>query len=411
MLVVFVLLCFAPSGSSQQVDSRIQEGLAALDSGNLTGARLSFEQATRLDPKHAGAWLLLAQTFAKQSAPDLAIAAARKAEMFGGGDPAILQGLANFYGSLVPDLPKAAEMGARYAETNPNDVTAWRRVAGLYLSIGKLEQAIAAGVRGLRADPGPELRVILGRAYTERKQWADAATELSEAVRLDPYNEDAHFRLSQVYLLQQDFPRAIGVLENARKTFDKSPQIELALGVAYYGARQFPQAVNQFLKTAALAPGLPQPYYFLGRMMDHLADRLPEVTERVAAFEAQNPRSYLGPLLHAKLLMAELPPSGFGEQAAAALALVEKSLALREDDADAQHQAGVLLERKGEFAAAAAHLERSIALNDKDPAPHFGLARVYERLGRKSEAEQQRALHASLSGEEKAGASSPARMP
>src|SRR5574341_360678 len=45
-------------------------------------------------------------------------------------------------------------------------------------------------------------------------------------------------------------------------------------------------------------------------------------------------------------------------------------------------------------------LERSIELNAKDPAPHYRLARVYYRLGRKEEAAQQRRLHEKLSEEQ-----------
>ncbi len=363
MLAPLLFLLAATATPAEQFRTKVQEGMAALDQNNLAKAQASFEQATRLAPKHPGAWLLLAQTCAKQKDQKGALSAAQRAETLGAGDPQILQGLANFYATLVPDLPKAAKLGARYAEISPQDVTAWSRLTAFCLSSGQLEPAIEAGVR---------------------------------ALKLNPYDENSHFQLAQAYLLKQDFPSAISVLQNARITFDKSAQIELALGVAYYGARKFPQSIEQFLKTTQLAPDVPQPYIFLGRMLDQLSDRLPEMTERFAQFELRNPKISLGYLLHAKALIAQSiePDKAFG--------LLEKSVALKEDDSETHLQLGVLLEQKRDFPNAAKHLERSIQLNPNDSAVHFRLARVYDRLGRKDDAAKQRAIHEKLSEQEKA---------
>jgi tetratricopeptide (TPR) repeat protein len=387
-----------------QVDARLQEGVAALERKDFGKAEASFEQATRLAPDNAAAWLFLARAYALDKKKDQALEAARKAEAVGGADAKVLQNLADFYALLEPDPPKAAELGERYAEKATQDKTAWRRLAAFCLQAGLTDRAVAAATRGLPADDGPELRSILGTAYMQRGDFANAAAQLSEVVKLNPYNEDAHFQLARVYLVQQDFPSAVRVLENARNLFDKSAQIELALGVAYYGERKFAKAIEQFLKTIQLAPDVPQPYVFLGRIMDHATDRLPELTQKFTDFQQRNPSSYLGYQLHAKALVAQLPPAGFPAEAQTAMDLVQKSLALNDDEAESHYLAGLLLDRKREFAKAASELERSIQLNAKDPAAHYRLARVYDRLGRRDDAEQQRALHEKLSEEEKAPA-------
>jgi tetratricopeptide (TPR) repeat protein len=360
------------------------------------------------DPGDAQRWLSLARTYAEDKKPEQALEAARKAEALGAADPGILKGLADFYATLVPDPLKAAELGEQYAEKAPQDKTVWRRLAAFCLQAGLTDRAIAAGTRGLQVDDGPEIRRILGAAYMQQRDFANAAAQMSAVVKLNPYDEQAHFELARLYLVQQDFPSAARVLENARQTFDKSAQIELALGVAYYGQRRFPEAVRQFLKTMDLAPDIAQPYIFLGRIMDHATDRLPELSARFADFERRNPASYLGYLLHAKALVAQLPASGFPAQAQTALDLVQKSLALKGDEAESHYLAGLLLERKREFAEAATELERSIQLNANEPAAHYRLARVYDRLGRREDADQQRALHEKLSEEEKAPVRNPA---
>ena len=143
--------------------ARMSEGVAALDRGDLRAAQASFEAATKLadDP---GAWMMLAQTLARENESGRAREAADKAEALGSADPRILQALANFYTALVPDLRKAASVGAQYAAKAPSDPTAWRNVAAIYLDIGDTAQAIAAARRGLAADKSGELHTILGRA-------------------------------------------------------------------------------------------------------------------------------------------------------------------------------------------------------------------------------------------------------
>jgi tetratricopeptide (TPR) repeat protein len=403
MLLALLLLLANPE-SSHQVQDLIQAGVAASDRGDLVGAQAKFEEATRVAADNAGAWLLLAQVQAKRSDVPGAVASAQKAEKLAGNDPDVLRGLAHFYEVLHRDPAKAAGLAARYAEAAPQDLTAWRRAAGLYLEVGDADRAIAAATRGLKSDPGAELHSLLGRAYLARKDFANAAAELKRALDLNPYDEQAHFRLAQVHLFQQDFVSAIRVLENARTIFDKSPQLELALGVADYGARNFPAAVDQFLRTMALAPDLPQPYVFLGRILEHAAGRLPEIAARFAAFRERNPQNPLGYVLEAKVQVQQLPPEGYPPEAAGTLELLKKALSLAPGNAEAHYLLGVLLDRKGEVQDAAAHLEKSIALNPKEPAPHYRLARVYTRLGRREDAAEQRRLHEKLSEEESAPA-------
>jgi tetratricopeptide (TPR) repeat protein len=399
MLLPFLLLLILDDPAKL-----IAHGVAALGANDLTVAQTDFEQATKQAPSNATAWMLLAQTRAKRGDSKSAQEAAAQAERFGGKDPAVLQALANFYGSAMRDLPRAAAFGARYAQLAPaNDTTAWQRVAALYLAIGKPDQAIDAALRGKARDSSADLRLILAKAYMERKDWSKANAEFNEAIKLNPYDEGSRFAAAQAHLVRQDFAGAEQVLLDARKVFDKSPQLELTLGVAYYGERNFTKAVDQFLLTMSLAPDLPQPYAFLGRILEHAGPRLPDAIEAFTAFEKRNPESPLGYLLHAKAIVLQLPSgNGFPPEAEQALALVQKSLSLNDADADAQFQMGVLLYRKGDLEPAAAHLERSVQLNAKDSAAHFQLARVYAGLGRKEDAARERGLHEKLAEEENA---------
>jgi len=215
----------------------------------------------------------------------------------------------------------------------------------------------------------------------------DRVAELRRAVEVSPYDESARFELAQALLQRQEFAAAIETLNAARKVFDKSPQIELALGVAYYGQRRFPEAVDSFLRTIRIAPAIEQPYIFLARMIEQTGDRLPEVAAKFAAFATANPNSYLGYYLQAKALIAQ------GQDAEK---LLRKALALEDRDAELHFELGALLDQKRQWTEAAREFARCAELNPKNAAAHYRLARVYDRLGKRADARRERALHAGL---------------
>jgi tetratricopeptide (TPR) repeat protein len=270
------------------------------------------------------------------------------------------------------------------------------------LQKGEAGRAIAIAVEGLRASDTAELRNILGKAYDASGQPDKAVIELQKAIHLKPAHEPYYFDLAQMLLRHQNFEAAVRVLEAAKKRFSESAQLELALGVAYYGQRRFQEAVDSFLHTIDLAPEVPQPYVFLGRILEHASSRLPEVTQKFDAFAKANPQTYLGAFLHAKALIAQLPPTGYGAQAEKAQSLLESSLKLNPKNWEACFELGGLMERKREWQQAADFFTRSAELNPKDPTPHYRLARIYDRLDKREQAAAERRLHQRLTDEEKA---------
>ena len=393
MLWLVTALLLAPQSAAP---NPYREAGAALASGDLAEAEASLEALTAKDPGNARAWMLLAQTYARRKNGTAALAAASQSEKLGARDPDVLHGLAFLFTGLQPDLKRAADLEARYAELQPADKTAWRRVAAMYLEAGQFDRAIVAGTQGLAVDDSQELHTVLGQAYQGKQDWEHAAQHLAAAVKLAPYDENAHFLLVQMYLDRQDFAGAGEAIANARKVFARSPQIELAAGVCAYGLRRFPEAVDQFLKTIALAPDVAQPYLFLSRMLDQAGDRLPEVIERFRQYHARHPDDPGACLLYAEALVAGLAPEGFPPGAEQAIQLLERARSLDGNRAETHYQLGCLLERKREYAAAAVELERSVALDPRQPGAHFQLARVYERLGHKQDAARERDEHQRL---------------
>ena len=56
-----------------------------------------------------------------------------------------------------------------------------------------------------------------------------------------------------------------------------------------YGLRRFDDAADAFLRTIAIAPEIEQPYVFLGKFLDQIPLRVPELTKKFIEYETANP--------------------------------------------------------------------------------------------------------------------------
>jgi len=230
----------------------------------------------------------------------------------------------------------------------------------------------------------------LGKAYEAKGELEKSAVEYEQAIKLSPYEESYYFEAAHVYLLRQQFEASVKILERGCRVFDKSAQLELALGVAYYGQRRFPDATTAFLRTIDIAPDVQQPYVFLSKMLDQALDRLPEILRRFETWAAANPKDPLAQFVYGKALLV-----GGGDQAKAEK-LLRNSIALKGDQWESHYELGVLLEKQRKLPEAAAELERSIAINADQADVHYHLSRVYDRLGQPEKAADQRTIHERL---------------
>jgi uncharacterized protein HemY len=85
-------------------------------------------------------------------------------------------------------------------------------------------------------------------------------------------------------------------------------------------------------------------------------------------------------------------------------ALLRKSIALDGKNWESHLELGGVLDKRRAYDEAAKEFQRSIELNPKSSTPHYRLARVYDRLGKKQEAEAERERHAALVAEEEKAA-------
>ena len=230
-LLIFLLLLVFQSAAPPT----LQQGLVALRDGKLADAKADFEAALQTEPKNAFAWVSLAETCRRIGDGSTADNAAKKAEEFGFDVPAVEHALASFY-SQEGQFARAAKLEEKYADSPKADPQASLRTAELYQ----------------RADDAPAAEAVLKRAWEQR------STDPAVA-----------FAYAQVLLKRLDFPAADEAVAAARAAHPEDAQLLLVTGVARYGERRFDDAIDEFLEVIAIDPAIPQPYDFLGRMMEH----------------------------------------------------------------------------------------------------------------------------------------------
>jgi tetratricopeptide (TPR) repeat protein len=328
-----LLLLLAASATFDEV---YRAGLLALQHDQLSEAQTNLEAAATMAPDNGRVWIALAQTYWKLKVIDRANTAAAKAETAGAKDSLVQSTLATYYTETGQPLKSAAAQ-ARFASLVPKDAKARERA------------------------------------------------------------EAAYFELAQPLLQEGKFADAIGILEAGSKNVKDSAQLELALGVAYYGLRRFDEAATAFLRTIEIAPALEQPYVFLGKFLDQIPSRANEVAGRFVQYEAANPASAVGYYLHAKALNAK------AEDAETARKLLEKALSIDDRNAAAHFEMGVVFDRVRRWEDAAREFERAAELAPQDPAAHYRLARVYERMGKTEAARIERERHAKLEDAARSG--------
>jgi tetratricopeptide (TPR) repeat protein len=333
--LVFILFLLLAAPAT--FEETFRAGLLALQRSDLNAAQTNLEAAAKLEPANGRVWVALSQTYWKLKENGKADAAAAKAETLGPRDPLVLSSLAIFYAGSGRAL-KAAGAQARYSSLVPQDAAARERAESLY------------------------------------------------------------FEAAQPLLQQGKFAEAIPILAAGTKNLKSAAQLELALGVAYYGLRRFDDAADAFLRTIAIAPEIEQPYVFLGKFLDQIPLRLPELTKKFIEYETANPSKSAGYFLHAKALNAQ------SAEPETARKLLEKALGINELDAAAHFELGAVFDRTHRYADAAREFERAAELAPNDAAAHYRLSRVYDRLGKPDAAQLERERHAKLEKAERSGA-------
>jgi tetratricopeptide (TPR) repeat protein len=215
-----------------------------------------------------------------------------------------------------------------------------------------------------------------------KEQWSEAAKLAQELARQEPNDPVVSYYLGLTLVHFHDPIGAIRALRTAERLGMDTAYFHQVLGIAYYNVHQFILFQQQMEKSIALAPADYKPYYYVGRYLESVRNDFPGALQYFAKATGLKPE-------HTESWYYEgycLEVSGRHTEARSAYETAIKSIEKRHERFSLPYQgiARVLADKAPaqalEFACKAIELEPDLDSN------HVIMAKVYERLGRFSEA-------------------------
>ena len=359
-------------------------------------------------------WLVGSGCLWSQSSGSAVEAFARGTALYGAGD----------FDGAIREYRAALTLDPRNFEARSN--------LGVALAhTGHYQEAINAYRQALENAPvaaAARLRMNLALAYYKSGQIGEAADLFGEVRRQLPDDLQVTLLSADCYLRLGEFDRVIGLLSPVAAArpgdraasymlgmaFIRSGNVEkgqalvdgilrdsdsaeshFLLGSVAFMAKDYPGAVKEFLKTAAINPDLPSLQSYYGQALLFTGD--PDAA--TAAFRKQlasDPNDYDSNLRLAQILFQR-------RQFAEARPLYERAFRVRSDSAEAAYGLAELdlAERRPDEARR--RLEQIVARWPGYGAAHRTLSTADEELGRKPEAARERAAAARLDGGESSG--------
>lgn len=292
--VVIILFALIDLASTNDAQNHALRGEELQTAGKIHQAVLEYEESVRLDPKEPAVLTNLGAAYAASG--DLLKAAEsykRALRVAPGYDPALVNlGLAYYKLNLWSE---AAETFRRHRETHPRDLRNDLLLADCELQVSNYKEAIAiaepleaahpddlalayvlgtAYLRTKQEDKGmtlvrkimekgdtPEVRMMLGDAYTLGNEFKAAAAEYQNAIDKDPKQWLAYLRLAEAQVSMGDFDHAIPNFTFAQEHNPSNFEANYYLGYIYKDHNQPHKAKPYLEKAAALRPDLYQPRF------------------------------------------------------------------------------------------------------------------------------------------------------
>ncbi len=264
-----------------------------------------------------------------------------------------------------------AEAAAAYQDciaTQPARIDVRSNLGAVYVRMGRFGDAIAQYREALRMAPpelAPKLRLNLALAYYKSSQLPAAAAELEPLHAAQPGDLNLVLLLADCHLRMGEFQKAIDVAAPLESAHQDDAALDYVLGMALIRSGRIAEGqvrVDRILRRGDSAEG----HFLLGSALFGAGDYPGAVKElnRAAALNADLPslQSYLGRALL------------FTGDADGAVAAFRKELAADPNDFDANFQLASILARRGRQQEARELLDRALQVRPDSAEARAALA-------------------------------------
>jgi tetratricopeptide (TPR) repeat protein len=257
----------------------VRRAALALSAGQLQEARSDIELALKLDPSNADAYALQAVVAVALNDKEGALKAGAAAVERSPRSAAAL--VAHSYALQANfQLDAARDVAVRAVQAQPDDATAWTRVAELRLMLDDVDGARAAAQRANTLAPRlPRTQVVHGFTSLAELKPSEAETAFNEAIDLQPDNPLARLGLGLVKIRRGRLSEGRQDLETAVALNPDDALIRSYLGKAYFDEKREDLAGQQLDAAKTLDPLDPTPWFYdairkqtLNRPVDALFD-------------------------------------------------------------------------------------------------------------------------------------------
>lgn len=129
------------------------------------------------------------------------------------------------------------------------------RIAKLHIRLEQFDEAVALLEKGLPGSTDPERYFLLGSLHLLAERLEPAGKRLAQALHLDADCAECYNKLAAIYLKQEDFGRAIPLLDRYREMQPDHGMTYFYLGVAYDRLRHYGKAIPLYEKFLELDQG------------------------------------------------------------------------------------------------------------------------------------------------------------
>ena len=124
--------------------------------------------------------------------------------------------------------------------------------ANLHLELKQYNKALQYFeelLNNFETEADSELHLLIGRCYIELERYQSGGLFLNQAVRLDPFNDEAYFQLGRLFAEQEKWNSAVHYLEKAIQIEDAQDEYYAALGEVYYNLEDHMSAISCIRKS------------------------------------------------------------------------------------------------------------------------------------------------------------------
>lgn len=361
-------------------DLACRDGIVALDRGDLAAAQQSFDKSLKLNPKHVGALVGLAEVDLESRKYEAALQYLHKASDIQPNNWFVQTVLGHYlffqrrYAEAEAALKKAIALDASAARPHIE-------LGDLYLvGMHRPQDAIPAYRTGLALDPKlARAHYALGNALAETGDSNGAQSQFSEGARLDPQNPLMFEALGLFYASRRQYDQALDAYSKALSAQPKFFPALMARGDAFAAMGQWDKAVGEYEAALKLVPELADAYAKMGMVYERKSD----VNKAEEAYLNAIKLDHKQAAAYNNLAWLEAQRKARLDEA---LSWAKRALELQPGDTTFQDTLGWVYRARGELSQAATVLQKTVATKSPDPEALYHLGVVYTEKGQPQEA-------------------------